>query len=377
MTSQSPAKRERRLIIRAGLFVAGALFLAALVVFLIGKEGLLFDKQVVYRGAFDDVEGLNLDSPVRLGGLAVGHVSAITFSPDLGDKRIQVQMDISAKFAERIRADSIARIGSRGVLGDKVIDISLGSAEAERIPPGGEIPSGTSGDITSLLKSSGEIMENVLAITRDLREGVSAYTKPAVRADLAALLKSLREVFQEIQTGGGAAHALIYDRKTAQELNGFLAAAAATARRFDQAMARVDHLLAEVEQGHGAAHALFYDPKGARAITELGSAAGELATLLHDSRQSPNSAVHQLVYGDARDMFANLGSAAADLKKITAKISSGEGTIGGLINDPSVYEDLRTILGNVKRNRILRSLVRYSISNGENLEEVGKPQEKK
>jgi len=377
MTSQSPAKRERRLIIRAGLFVAGALFLAAMVVFLIGKEGLLFDKQVVYRGAFDDVEGLNLDSPVRLGGLAVGHVSAITFSPDLGDKRIQVQMDISAKFAERIRADSIARIGSRGVLGDKVIDISLGSAEAERIPPGGEIPSGTSGDITSLLKSSGEIMENVLAITRDLREGVSAYTKPAVRADLAALLKSLREVFQEIQTGGGAAHALIYDRKTAQELNGFLVAAAATARRFDQAMARVDHLLAEVEQGHGAAHALFYDPKGARAITELGSAAGELATLLHDSRQSPNSAVHQLVYGDARDMFANLGSAAADLKKITAKISSGEGTIGGLINDPSVYEDLRTILGNVKRNRILRSLVRYSISNGENLEEVGKPQEKK
>jgi len=288
-----------------------------------------------------------------------------------------VQMEISAKFAERIRADSVARIGSRGVLGDKVIDISLGSAEAERIPPGGEIPSGTSGDITSLLKSSGEIMENVLAITRDLKEGVSAYTKPAVRADVAALLKSLRAVFQELESGTGAAHALLYDRKTAEELNSFLAAAAATARRLDQAVARVDHLLAEVEQGHGAAHALFYDPKGAQAITELGSAAGELAILLRDSRKSPNSAVHQLVYGDARDMFANLGSAAADLKKITAKISSGEGTIGGLINDPSVYEDLRTILGNVKRNRILRSLVRYSISNGENLEEVGKPQEKK
>ncbi len=376
MSTLSPAGRERRLIVRAGLFVAGALFLAAVVIFLIGKEGRLFDKHVAYRGAFDDVEGLNLDSPVRLGGLSVGRVSAITFSPDLGDKRIQVQIEVSAKFADRIRADSVARIGGRGVLGDKVIDISLGSADAPRIPVGGEIPTGSSGDITSLLKTSGEIMDNALVITRDLREAVAAYTHPQVRSDVAGLLKSAREVFQEIQSGSGAAHALLYDRKMAQELSEFLAAAAASARRLDQAMARVDQLLLEAQHGRGAAHALFYDPKGAQAISELGSAAGELSILLHDSRKSPNSAVHQLVYGDAQGMFANLGGAAADIKKITSKIASGEGSLGGLINDPTVYEDLRTILGNIKRNRILRALVRFAISNGEKLEEVGKPEEK-
>jgi phospholipid/cholesterol/gamma-HCH transport system substrate-binding protein len=377
MSTLSPAARERRLIIRAGIFVAGALSLAALVIFLIGKEGRLFDRQVNYRGAFDDVEGLNLDSPVRLGGLGVGHVTAITFSPDLGDKRIQVHMAVSVRFAERIRADSVARIGSRGVLGDKVIDISLGSADAPRIPPEGEIPTGSSGDITALMKSSGQIMDNVLAITRDLKEGVAAYTHPELRSDVTALLRSARQILEEIQRGGGAAHALVYDRKTAQELTGFLTAAAGTARRLDQAMARVDQLLAEVQQGRGAAHAIFYDPKGAQAISALGSAAGELAVLLHDSRQNSNSAVHQLVYGDNGNLFANLGGAAADLRKITSKIASGEGSLGGIINDPTVYEDLRTILGNVKRNRILRALVRYSISNGEKLEEVGKPEEKK
>ena len=71
MTDTSPTSRERRLIIRAGLFVAGGLLLAALVIFLIGKEGRLFDRQVAFRGAFADVEGLNRDSPVRLGGLSV------------------------------------------------------------------------------------------------------------------------------------------------------------------------------------------------------------------------------------------------------------------------------------------------------------------
>ncbi len=374
MTEISPTNRERRLIIRAGLFVAGGLFLAALVIFLIGKEGRLFEKQVPFRGAFADVEGLNLDSPVRLGGLAVGRVSAITFSPDLGDKRIMVHMRVSAHFSERIRADSVARIGSRGVLGDKVIDISLGSVESPPILPDGEIPTGSSGDITSLLKSSGVVMDNVVAITQSLREGVSVYTHPEFNADVKGLFHSARHLLEQIERGNGAAHALFYDPRTAEEMNGLLAAAAGTARRLDHAMARVDQLLAEVQQGRGAAHALFYDPNGAKAISELGSAAGELAVLLHDSRQNPKSALNQLVHGDTGEMFANLAGASADLKKITSKIAAGEGSLGAIINDPTVYDDLRTILGNVKRNRVLRALVRLSISNEDKLENAGKPE---
>ncbi len=377
MTTLTPSGKERRLIIRAGLFVAGGLFLAAVVIFLIGKEGRLFERHAIYRAAFDDVEGLNLDSPVRLGGLSVGHVSGITFSPDLGDKRIQVHMQISEKFAERIRADSIARIGSRGVLGDKVIDISLGSAESPRIPPGGEIPVGSSGDIASLLKASGVVMDNVVAITRDLKEGVSAYTHPELRSDLAAFAKSARMIFQEIQSGSGAAHALLYDRQTAQALTGFLVAAGGSARRLDQALGRADQLMAQVQQGGGALHALLYDPKGAKVISELGDAAEELAILLRDSRENPDSALHQLVYGDAGEMFEELRGASVDLKKITAKIAAGEGTLGALINDPTVYEDLRTIVGNVKRSWILRTLVRAAISTQEKVEPVGKPEVKK
>ncbi|NTX52887.1 MCE family protein, partial [Myxococcus sp. CA039A] len=50
------------------------------------------------------------------------------------------------------------------------------------------------------------------------------------------------------------------------------------------------------------------------------------------------------------------------------------GTLGGLISDPTVYEDLREVLGNVKRNRILRALVRFSLDNRKDLEQMGKVQ---
>jgi len=63
---------------------------------------------------------------------------------------------------------------------------------------------------------------------------------------------------------------------------------------------------------------------------------------------------------------------AADIKAITGKIKAGEGTLGAVVNDPSVYEDLKEILGNIKRNAVLRSLVRMSISNSDEIEAAGK-----
>jgi phospholipid/cholesterol/gamma-HCH transport system substrate-binding protein len=367
--------REKRYAIRAGLFVGGGLVLASVVILLIGKERRAFDRQRTYHGAFENVDGLSLDSPVRLGGLDVGHVTAITFSPDLGDKRIQVQMEISQRFAERIRADSVARVASRGVLGDKAIDVSLGSPAASVVPNGGEIPTGSSGDISSLLKASGEIVDNAISITRDLRQGVASYTDPDLRKDIVGLAKSAKEILGEVQSGHGVLHDLIYDRKTTEDFKAVMASVSESASRLDAAVGQAEQVLRDVRQGDGTAHALIYDKKGALALDELGTAANELATVIHDAKTSPNGAVHQLVYGDARGIFADLGQAAADVRAMTTKIRHGDGSLGGIINDPTVYEDLRTVLGNVKRNRVLRTLVRYSIENGEESGTAPKPPE--
>ncbi len=373
MATQSPAERDRRIVIRAGLFVGLGLLLAAIVIFLIGKERNLFDKQVVYFGAFENVDGLVLDAPVRLGGLQVGRVTKIKFAPDLGDKRIMVTMEVATQFRDRIRRDSVARVTGRGVLGDKAVDISLGSPEAEAISGNGEITTGTSGDISSLLKATGEIIDNAVGITRDLKSGVAAYTAPEVRNDVAVLVKSARNIVEEIEGGKGVFHALIYDKRTADDIRAMIASASSSAARLDSAIGNAEAILKDIRTGDGTAHALIYDQKVAKAINSLGDAASEVSTLIHDAKTSKDGAVYQLVYGDARSMLADLGIAARDIKDITTKIKAGEGSLGGVINDPTVYEDLKEVLGNVKRNRILRELVRLSISNGENLDKVGKP----
>lgn len=370
----NPAERERRVIIRAGLFIALGLALAGIVVFVIGKERRLFAEANTYTGAFENVDGLALDSPVRLGGLGVGKVSKISFAPDLGDSRIIVTMEISNRFQERIRADSVARVTGRGVLGDKAIDISLGSQAKPVVPNHGELPTGTSGDISSLLKATGEVIDNAVGITRDLRSGVQSYTTQEIRTDVTEFIRSARNIAAEIEGGKGVAHAVIYDKKMTDELKTLLSQASAVAVRLDSAVARVDGLLADVKTGEGSLHALIYDKKVANAVTDLGEAADELAKLIHDAKTTKDGAVYQLVYGDAKSLLGDLASAVADVKKITTRVNAGEGTLGAVINDPTIYEDLKEILGNIKRNRILRELVRMSISNADKVEGAGKPQ---
>ena len=105
-----------------------------MVVLVIGKANRVFERQVSYHMYFENVEGLKTDSPVWVGGLEVGRVSAIDFLSDVEDRRIDVKVELARRFASRIRADSVARISGRGVLGDKAIDISMGAAKAAPIP---------------------------------------------------------------------------------------------------------------------------------------------------------------------------------------------------------------------------------------------------
>ncbi|MBF5045007.1 MCE family protein [Aggregicoccus sp. 17bor-14] len=372
MSAPSFTPRERRLTLRVGLFVLAGLVLAGLVVVLIGRENRLFERQVTYRVLFTNVDGLTEQSPVWIGGRAVGKVSAIHFAQDLDDTRIEATLEMSEAFADRVRSDSVARLTSLGVLGEKAVDISLGTAKGERLQPGSLIPTGPSSDLSSLMKTAGQLMEDSMAITAQVRRAVDAYTDPRLVEDVAGTLDSLHGILSEVRTGNGVLHALIYDKKAGAQVPALMANAAGAAQRLDATAGEVQQLLEQVRSGKGSAHALLYERGGIRAVEQLGSAAEEVSKLLADARTHQGSALHELTYGDSGSMMKDLSSAAADIKSITAKVAQGEGSLGGIINDPTVYEDLKTVLGNVKRNRILRALVRYSISNRGRVEDTGK-----
>lgn len=56
---------------------------------------------------------------------------------------------------------------------------------------------------------------------------------------------------------------------------------------------------------------------------------------------------------------------AARLNSILAKLDRGEGTLGALINDPTIHEQLRAFLGGSQRSQNMKSLIRGSIEKHE------------
>jgi phospholipid/cholesterol/gamma-HCH transport system substrate-binding protein len=57
-----------------------------------------------------------------------------------------------------------------------------------------------------------------------------------------------------------------------------------------------------------------------------------------------------------------------NLQSITDKINNGTGTLGALVNDPTLYYDIKSLMGGANRNRIVRNLVRKTIQNSEEKE---------
>src|SRR5262249_39201308 len=130
-----------------------------------------------------------------------------------------------------------------------------------------------------------------------------------------------------------------------------------------------------VKQGPGFAHEVLYGDGPQKQIAQFGEAAGEVTATLKGVRES-DSLAHDVLYGgkgDTADMISNVTAMTGDLRTIVANVKQGKGTIGALLVDPSIYEDLKSVLGNVERNDVLRALVRYSIKQDEKKPAVAIP----
>ena len=127
--------------------------------------------------------------------------------------------------------------------------------------------------------------------------------------------------------------------------------------------------MADVKKNDSLVHALLYADGGELAVADARKLINEASTIVADVRSQPGF-VHNLIYeNDKGEILQNANAAsadikmmAADLRQLVADAKTGKGTVGRLLTDPSVYEDLKVLLGNVRRNDAVRAIVRYAIS---------------
>lgn len=436
--------------LRVGVFILVALVVFVVLVYLFGTQAGLFERHYRLVAEFSNIGGLLEGATVRLAGVPVGRVSGIRL-PETGAEKVQVELSISQRILDRIRRDSVARIETRGLLGDKLIEISLGGPEAPPLREGETLRTEELQDPQRLLAQGTAVLANLQDASEQLGRALDTLAESGAIEEVAGAARSLRALATEVERGRGLLHGLIYDEQGGR----LLREAGETARRLGRiareieegkgplhaliygestALARLDQLLdttqrllARVERGEGTLglllqgeetarsvrrflaaaeglataverareadgllQALLFDPEGKRLLDDLGTTArnfrevserlvagqGLLGGLLSEEGEET---ARELVQGLERlgraaerlggaeglqEALADFRVAMANVRRLTDRIAAGEGTLGGLIQDPTIYENLAAFLEGAQRSWLLRAVIRSAIAGG-------------
>jgi phospholipid/cholesterol/gamma-HCH transport system substrate-binding protein len=303
--------RDRRLSLTVGGFAILSLGVLAAAILSLSAEQGLFSARYRLVAYFDNVQGLVSGAAVRLAGTQVGQVAGVDLSlRPSGEPAVRVTMNVDEDVRERIRKDSIAQITTLGLLGDQIVEITIGSAQSPALEAGAEIAAQDPFDLPVLASKGGEALDAVTSLAGTLHTTLSDFEQGMGGRGIANSLNTLGAIVNEVQEGQGVLHNLIYEPYEGSAIP-----------RLESSLASLDQILLEVRTGEGVLHSLIYEEP-----TE-------------------------------QDVILQVLEAGARLNSILGKIDRGEGTLGLLLNDPTLYEELKLLVGGANRSTVVRTLI--------------------
>lgn len=309
--SRSNSNKEW-LQLKVGAFVIGGIVLTIVAIFMLSSRSSFFRNQYRLHCYFDDISGLAAGSQVKLAGVNVGFVESIQFESGAG---VAGELDEDGEFAEETDGDEdgeeevrepVIDSGGNTVkeTGVKVrVNLKIDRKYQERIRT----------DSVASITTQGLLGDGIIFISvgspdeTELKDGDRV---PKIRNPVG---------FSQLQRKG---------EKLIKTAGGLLENA-------DDLVTNLNSILREVKTGKGLAHSVIYDPEAGQILTKAGRT------------------------------MDNLNETTRHFVSISGKIDQGQGTIGKFVNDPGVYNDLKTLLGKANRNKLVRSVIRYTMATRE------------
>ena len=220
-------KENKQQNIKLGLFVVIALVFFIGGIYLLGRQQNLFSSSIKVSAVFKNVNGLQEGNNVRFSGINIGTVSGIEI---VGDSNVRVKMLLDKEVQPFIKKNSKVSIGTEGLMGNKMITISSGTAEAGGIDNKQTLEAVEPANMEDVLKNLNKVAENATIISDDLAQITSNITKGAGTEDLlenlkitaensAAITKNLAEITEKINSGKGTLGQLLTDKELIRDLN--------------------------------------------------------------------------------------------------------------------------------------------------------------
>lgn len=268
-------------------------FLAALVAFIgfrIMRDLPVFRQAFEVVSYFDRVDGLNSGNVVYLNGIKVGSVKSMDLTPEA---RIKVRLSIERDFTMPV--GTIAHLTSISFIDGKSIVLILGESD-ETVPFGGVI--------------EGLYVDGVMEYLADKGEEIGE--------DLSAAFTELNAFLENLNT----------------VLN-------------DESKRAIDETLGNTSESTKILLNLLEERQNELkdVILSASQAMAQLDTIATDSRPQIETILSSLEssLAELEGISEGLDKTVIQLHEILEKINNGEGTLGLLVNDPSLYNNLDSL----------------------------------
>lgn len=283
--------------IKLGIFVtAGTLFLI-FTLYMIGSKRNLFSNTFRLNATFQTVNGLTIGNNVRYAGIDVGTVEDIEI---LNDSTINVVMRIEEKVRKFIHQNAVAMVGTDGLMGNKLVNISSGADSSSPV---------NDGDTLRTRKPvEGEEMMRTLAATNE---------------NLKQISEEVKRITGTINNTHGTIWLLLHDTLLAANLKLTVENIKMVSAETKNISADLSDLIDQIKNGKGIAGTLLTDSLAAHRFME---------TL---------ESIHSAGY--------RTDSLTRELNLILAKLNTGRGGASALLNDSLLANDLKQSMHNIKK----------------------------
>jgi phospholipid/cholesterol/gamma-HCH transport system substrate-binding protein len=188
----------------AGLFVGIAIlgFFISLISVAV-KQGW-FESKVYWTTSFVNADGIHPGTVVQIQGLKAGSVEDVHLTEE---NRIEVQFYVLSKFADKIKQDSVTQLIRPFIIGERVLDVTVGSNTADYLEAEAEIQSKETVDLMTLMsgRNLGETLSAMSGMMENLKGLAQAFldknrTQSFVEAfdQIEPLLKNLNTMSVEV-----------------------------------------------------------------------------------------------------------------------------------------------------------------------------------
>lgn len=292
---------------------------------------LSFSRKPTYQitMVFSSVEGLKVAAPLELAGVEVGSVKGIALNKDYSTV-------VTAAVNEDIHLpiDSVAAIGAKGVLGDKIILIKPG-VSTNTISPGGNLArTRVPPSIDSLLLQVGELAENLTELSASLN---TAFGDGDAMRDIVMNIRDLTaNTSSLVSENSENITAIVTNMK---EITDEFSVASRSLTNTSQ---NIDQITTTISSGQGTLGKLVMDDSLYTSMVEVTESLQRVT-----SRMDGDSTLGLLLSDNA--MYYDLLSISENLKTITDEVAAGRGTVGHLLMDEDLYGNVKETLQNANR----------------------------